>query len=352
LALVLGLAFIVIIQVTAEPVTSLLAGGDADAGHEAEKVTANACLWLRIAALGAPGILLTLAGNGWMRGVQDTRRPLRYVLGANLLSALLAPVLVYPVGMGLAGSAVANVIAQWVCAALFLRALVAERVGWRPQPALLLGQLSMGRDLILRTLSIHICFLSAAAVAARISAAALGGHQIVLQLWMFSSLVLDAVAVAAQSLVGADLGAGRTDIAQLTARRVAITGGVCGALLAVVVAAGSAVIPELFTSDPMVVEQAMVAWPWFVGMLPVAGVVFALDGVLIGAGDVRYMRNITLLSTLGGFLPMVWLAYALQLGLGGIWGGLALFILIRLGAMLARLVSGQWAVPGATRSPR
>ncbi len=91
------------------------------------------------------------------------------------------------------------------------------------------------------------------------------------------------------------------------------------------------------------------AWPWFVVMLPLAGVVFALDGVLIGAGDVRYLRNLTIVAALGGFLPAIWLAYAFDLGLGGIWAGLTLFVVIRLVALLLRLRNGGWAVTGAVR---
>ena len=93
----------------------------------------------------------------------------------------------------------------------------------------------------------------------------------------------------------------------------------------------------------------MVAWPWFVAMQPFAGVVFALDGVLIGAGDVRYLRDLTVVAALGGFLPAIWFAYALDLGLGGIWAGLTLFVLIRLVGVLLRLRSGRWAVVGAVR---
>jgi len=95
----------------------------------------------------------------------------------------------------------------------------------------------------------------------------------------------------------------------------------------------------------------MLAWPWFAAMQPLAGIVFALDGVLIGAGDVRYMRNLTLVATLGGFLPAIWLAYLLDLGLGGIWAGLTLFIVIRLVALLGRMRTGRWAVTGAQLAP-
>ena len=340
LAVWFGFGFVLLAQVFAGPVAEVLAGGKGDVAAAAE-------LWLRIAALGAPGILLTLAGNGWMRGVHDAARPLRYVLAANLLSAVLCPLLVYPASLGLAGSAIANVAAQAVSAGLFLRALRAERAPLRPDRRILAGQLGMGRDLVLRTVSFQVCFLSAAAVAARFGAAPLGAHHIALQLWFFCSLLLDAVAIAAQSLVGADLGAGRVAAARHTARRVALIGGVCGLLLGGAIGAAYDLLPRAFTGDADVLRQAAIAWPWFAGMLPLAGIVFALDGVLIGAGDVRYLRNLTIVSALGAFLPAIWLAYGLDLGIAGIWAGLTLFVAVRLAAMLARLWSGRWAVPGA-----
>jgi putative MATE family efflux protein len=343
LALGFGLAFALVAQVAAGPVARLLTGG----GPDSFDVAAGAETWLRIASLGAPGILLTLAGNGWLRGVQDGVRPMRYVVVANLLSVVLCPLLVYPAGLGLAGSAVANVVAQLVSAGLFARALAAERVPLRPRPAVLSAQLRVGRDLVIRTIGFQACFISAAAVAARFGPAVLGAHQIALQLWFFFALLLDALAIAAQSLVGADLGAGRIRAARATAWRVAGLGGVAGLLLGGGIGAGVYGLPRLFTDDGEVLRQAALAWPWFAGMMPLAGVVFALDGVLIGAGDVRFLRNLTLVGTLGVFLPAIWLAYWLDLGLGGIWAGLTVFIVVRLAAMLVRTTRGRWAVAGA-----
>jgi len=340
LALGVGVLLALLAQVGAGPLTAALAS---------DLATAEAAAgWLRIAACGAPGLLLAAAGNGWMRGVQDTRRPLLFVLGANVASAVLCPLLVYPAGLGLTGSAVANVVAQTTSGALFLLALVRETRALRPHPSIIAGQLVMGRDLLIRGAAFQACWLSATAVAARFGVAALGAHQIALQLWFFSALALDAVAIAAQSLVGAALGAGEESQARNVARQATLVGGVAGVGFALLAAAGAGVVPGWFTGDAAVHEQAAIVWPWFVGMLPFAGVVYALDGVMIGAGDVGYLRNLTLVAALAGFLPSIWLAYALDLGLGGVWAGLALFTLVRLGMLLWRWRSARWAVLGAT----
>ncbi|MFI1197526.1 MATE family efflux transporter [Micromonospora sp. NPDC020750] len=341
LALGVGVLVALVMQFGAGPLVEALAGPG--------EVADAAGRWLRVAALGAPGLLLAAAGNGWLRGVQDTRRPLWFVLGPNLLSALLCPLLVYPVGWGLTGSAVANVVAQTISGGLFAAALVNERVALRPRPGVIRQQLVLSRDLLVRGVAFQASFLSATAVAARFGAAAVGAHQIAVQLWFFTALVLDALAIAAQALIGAALGAGDDAGARALARRVALLGAGCGVAFAVLIAVGSGVVPGLFSSDEQVRDQAMVAWPWLVALQPVGGVVFALDGVLIGAGDVRYLRNLTIVAAFGGFLPAIWLAYAFDLGLGGIWAGLFLFVLLRLAALLLRLRSGGWAVVGAVR---
>ena len=172
LALALGGLVVVVVQAAAVPLVSAIAGS-AD--------IANAALpWLRIAIWGAPAILVSLAGNGWLRGVQDTVRPLRYVVAGFGLSALLCPLLVYGwLGLPrlqLAGSAVANLAGQWLAALLFGRALLAERVPLRLDRTVLRTQVVLGRDLLVRTLAFQACFVSAAAVAARFGAAALGAH--------------------------------------------------------------------------------------------------------------------------------------------------------------------------------
>ncbi len=339
LAAGIGVAMAAVGEALAGPLTMLLAGGANPTQHAAEA-------WFRIAVLGMPGVLLVLAGNGWMRGVQRTREPVVIVLVANALSAIASPLLVYPAGLGLSGSAVANVAAQAVGAGLFLRALPRAAVPLRPVWHLMRAQLVVGRDLVLRSAAFQVAFLTAAAVASRIGTAQIAAHQVGLQLWEFTALLLDSFAIAAQSLVGAALGASDGDAARAMAWQVARWGLYAGLAFAAVFAAGWFAIPRLFTSAPDVLTQTHVLWPWFIAMLPAAGVVFALDGVLIGAGDVGFLRTITIIAAVGAFTPLSIAALVWHWGLGGVWSGLAAFVAVRLVGMLVRTRGSKWVVTG------
>lgn len=343
LALGLGALVVGVVQAAAVPLVSVVAGGTSGGG---EAIGGAALPWLRIAILAAPAILVSLAGNGWMRGVQDTIRPLRYVVAGFGLSALLCPLLVYGwLGLprlGLAGSAVANVAGQWLAAVLFGRALLAERAPLRLDRTVLRAQVVMGRDLVVRTWAFQACFVSAGAVAARFGASALAAHQVVLQLWEFLALVLDSLAIAAQALVGAALGAGDAAYARSVAWRVTVFSTAAAGLLAVVFAIGFSTLPELFTGDRSVLAAIRVPWWFLVGQLPFAGIVFALDGVLLGAGDAAFMRTATVISALVGFLPLVWLSLVFGWGLAGIWSGLTTFVVLRLVFVGWRAISGRW----------
>jgi putative MATE family efflux protein len=341
--LALGLGFVVLLffQLFAGPLTRMLAGGPGPVAEAGEQ-------WLRVASLGAPLLLVSLAGNGWLRGVQELRRPVRYVLAGSLLSLVLCPLLVHPVGLGLVGSAIANVAGQALAAALFVRALVREGGGWRPRPAAIVSQLVIGRDLLLRAAVLQLSFLVAAGVAARAGTAQLAAHQIALQLFFFLALVLDAYAIAAQTLVGHALGAGRPAEARATASRVSLWGLGTGVLVAAALLALRDVLLPLFTDDPAVLAQAEIVWWFLAGMQPLAGVVFALDGVLMGAGDVGYLRTLTIGSAVVGFLPLSVLAGPLGWGLAGVWTGLCLFITLRLVGVLVRVAGEKWLTAPAT----
>jgi putative MATE family efflux protein len=195
-------------------------------------------------------------------------------------------------------------------------------------------------------MAFQACFISAGAVAARFGAAAVAAHQVVLQLWSFLALVLDSLAIAAQSLVGAALGAGELAHAKSVAWRVTVFSTAAGAALSLAFALGASVVPGLFTDDRSVLDQIGVPWWFLVAQLPVAGIVFALDGVLLGAGDATFMRTATLVSALVGFLPLIWLSLAFGWGLVGIWSGLSTFMVLRLVFVGWRAFSGRWLVPG------
>ncbi|SDD00707.1 MATE family efflux transporter [Rhodococcus tukisamuensis] len=343
LAVGIGLAVVAAVYAVGGPVTSAIAGGG--------DIAAEALSWLRIAVFGAPLILVAMAGNGWMRGVQNTLRPLRFVLAGLGLSAILCPVLVHGL-LGaprweLAGSAVANVAGQTVTAACFVAALLRERVPMRPHASVMRAQVVLGRDLILRSLAFQACFLSAAAVAARFGAAAVAAHQVVLQLWNLVALTLDSLAIAAQTLVGAALGAGNAATARELAGRLTRWSTVFALALAGVFVLARSAVPGLFTDDPAVLDQIGTIWWIFAAMIPVAGVVFALDGVLLGAGDAAFLRNATLGCALVGFLPPIWLSLEYDWGLTGIWAGLTVFMVLRMLAVVWRTASGHWTVTGA-----
>lgn len=308
-----------------------------------ETIAAESSKWLRIEAFGVPLALLTMAGNGWLRGIRNTRAPLYFTLAGVIPGAILIPILVAQ--FGLIGSAFANIVGLSITAACFLVMLLRSHQGsWRPDIRIIRRQMVLGRDLILRSMSFQVAFLSAAAVAARFGAGSLAAHQILLQLWNFITLVLDSLAIAAQTLTGAALGAGTVATARGVATQVIRYSVMFAAMLALVFALGAGVIPRIFTTDQAVLEAISGPWWLLVIMIILGGVVFALDGVLLGAADAAFLRNATIASVLLGFVPGVWISYLLDGGLTGVWGGLLAFITIRLLAVVWRFQSMRWAV--------
>ncbi|MET0197865.1 MAG: MATE family efflux transporter [Rhodococcus fascians] len=343
LALILGTVIVGVMQMLCVPILTVIGGGG--------DITAQAVQWFRVAVLGVPFILVSLAGNGWMRGVQNTVRPLRFVLVGLGLSAVLCPLLVHGLAgfpdLGLVGSAVANVVGQAVSGAFFVAAVVRSGVPLRPSWSIMRAQLVLGRDLVLRSLAFQACFLSAAAVASRFGAASVAANQVVLHMWNLVSLTLDSLAIAAQTLVGAALGRGDVRGATRLGWRLTVWSTIFAAVLAAVFAVGRPVIPALFTTDGSVVAEMHSIWWIFVVIVPIAGVVFALDGVLLGAGDAAFLRTATLACALIGFLPAIWMALAFDWGLRGIWFGLGVFVTLRMIAVVVRTLSGKWALVGA-----
>ena len=321
------------------PAISLALSGDAE-------VAAEATSWLKVTSLSVIPALFIMAGNGWLRGLSNTRLPLYFTLAGVIPMAVTVPLAVRR--WGLVGSAIANVAGELIIAACFLGALVfhwrkfGDHRSMRPNRRVIRTQLVMGRDLIARSLSFQAAFLSAAAVAGRIGAPALAAHQILLQLWNLVSLLLDSVAIAAQALVGAALGAGSARAARSVARQVLKFSLGASVLLAVIFGLGARAVPQLFTADAPVLDQIGGPWWVFVSIIVVGGAVFALDGVLLGAADVAFLRNASIAAAVIGFIPLVWLGLAFDVGLIGVWAGLAAFMLIRFGAVLWRYRGDAW----------
>jgi putative MATE family efflux protein len=341
LALVIGTVLALSSELLANPFVHLLAGSDPAVG-------ADAVHWLRIGLIGLPGVLLVLAGNGWMRGVQQTREPIKIVLLANVISAALCPLLVYTAGLGLRGSAIANLTGQTVGGVLFLRAL---RGPLHPNWPVIRRQLTVGRDLVIRSIGFQVAFLTAAGVAARIGTPQIAAHQIGLQLWDFTALLLDSLAIAAQSVVGAALGGNDPTTARHTAWRVAKLGAAAGLAFTALYAAGWWLIPQAFTSSPATQHQMHLLWPWFLALWIPAGIVFALDGVLIGAGDISFLAALTIIGAVGAFAPIDLAALHWHWGIGGIWAGLLAFILVRLLGTLARTRGTHWTTDRTRAAP-
>ena len=310
-----------------------------------------ASTYMAISAVAIPAVLVALVGNGYLRGVADTRTPLVVTVVANVLNLVLEIVLVYGFDLGVAGSAWGTVVAQLVAAAWFLvlvgRRVVALEAGLAPVRAELGRLLVAGRHLLVRTAALLTTLALSTATAARVGAATLAGHQIALQVHSFLALVLDSLAIPGQILVGTLLGAGHAAEALTSARRLLRLGTAAGVVLGVGVMATSPLLPHAFTEDPAVVERASTAL-LVAGVIQVpAAVAFVLDGVLIGSSDFRFLQW-TMLAGLAVYLPF---AVAVlrwhHLGLAAIWCGLLAWMVSRAWATGARYRSRSWTSPAS-----
>jgi Na+-driven multidrug efflux pump len=201
---------------------------------------------------------------------------------------------------------------------------------------------SIGAQLVVRTAALLACFVLATAVCAHIGAATLAAHQIAFQLFGFLALVLDAIAIAGQVIVGRALGAGDADEAFAASRRMIEWSLAAGLVIGGVFLALTDVIPRVFTDDPNVIDQAHELWPLFCAMWPVAAVVFALDGILIGAGDTAYLAG-AMVVAFAGFAPLVLTADTVA----AVWIAIDVLMLLRLATLGGRFARRRWALVGA-----
>ena len=340
-AATLGLVLLAVGIGLASPAVSIMGARGAVRGY--------ALTYLRISALGAPAVLAALAGMGFVRGLQDTRTGFVVAGIANVFNLALELVLIYGFGWGIAGSAWATVIAQYGAAAVFVgiivRAARTEHVSLEPDRAGLRHLFDIGWPLVLRTATLLAALSGATAVAARFGTVPLAAHQIAFQVWSFLALTMDAIAIAAQAMIGHMLGAGRPEDARAASRRMLTWGVVVGVGLAVVLVASSWGLAPLFTNDSSVRALA-VRLLWIVAaMQPLNAVVFVLDGVLIGAADVAYLAAAMGAAAVFVFLPAAAIVLRARAGVLWLWAAIVLLMLGRCAGVGARFAGKRWMQP-------
>ncbi|WP_069171599.1 MATE family efflux transporter [Streptomyces griseus] len=344
LALLLGAAVVAVTLPSAPWLVQAFGASDTAAPY--------ATTYLRISSLGIPAMLVVLAATGVLRGLQDTKTPLYVAIGGFTANAVLNVGLVYGAGLGIAGSAWGTVIAQAGMALVYLVVVVrgARRHGasLRPDSAGIRASAQAGVPLLVRTLSLRAVLMIATAVAARLGDTEIAAHQIVLSLWSLTAFALDAIAIAGQAIIGRYLGANDAKGAREACRRMVQWGIASGVVLGVLIVLARPLFVPIFTDDSNVRDTLLPALLVVALSQPVAGVVFVLDGVLMGAGDGRYLAGAMLL-TLAVFAPVALLIPSFGGGLTALWWAMALMMTVRLGTLWLRTRSGRWIITGATR---
>src|SRR4051795_287001 len=287
-----------------------------------------------------------LRGQGYLRGVSNLRRPLVIVAVANAVNVVLELLFVYVFHWGVAGSAAGTAAAQAGMGIAFAVELLRPHAdSRRPSAREMQPMVRVGRQIFVRTVALYATFLVAASICARIGDAQIGAHQIAFELFVFLALLLDAVAIAGQVIVGRLLGAGDAEGAYGAAERMIGWGVVVGGVFAVVLFPLLHVVPRAFTSDPATLHEAAALWPYFALMQPLGGAVFALDGILIGASDTQYLMW-SMVAAAAAFLVLAVFAFRAGWGIVGVWIALDVLIAMRLALLGVRFRSRRWAVVG------
>lgn len=347
LALLLGIVLAVAGFVGADPLIGLM-------GAEGE-VRAFAVDYLRWSMPGLVAMLLIFAGTGVLRGLQDTRTPLVVATAGFGLNIVLNLWLVYGLGWSVAGSAVGTSVAQWAMAAVYLVMVrhnaVSNNVSLLPSWRGIRSMTRVGSWLMLRTLSLRAAILATVLVVTAQGAVNLAAHQLAMAIFSFLAFALDALAIAAQALIGKELGASNAAKARELTGTMIRWGAGFGVVTGALLAAAAPWAGALFTSDQQVQSVLAVAlWILAAGQ-PVAGYVFVLDGVLIGAGDARYLAVAGLVN-LAVYLPLLaavaWSGAAGAGGLGWLWAAFAVgYMAARAVTLGLRARSDRWIVLGS-----
>ncbi|MDO5697314.1 MAG: MATE family efflux transporter [Dermatophilus congolensis] len=351
LAILLGIVTGIGIAAAADPLIAAFGASPA--------ATAQGVIYLRISAAGIPAMLIVLALTGLLRGMQDTRTPLissTLAFGGNIVLNVL---FVYGMGMGIGGAALGTVIAQTGLAlglgTVVLRNARKAHASLRPAPAGILSAAIAGAPLLVRTLALRATLLLTTWVAARLGDVPVAAYQVSMTIWTFLAFALDALAIAGQALVGQALGSGdRTATRALTRLLTRWSLGL-GIITGLITAAVAPFVPALFTSDPAV-RAALTAGLLVIALAqPVAAYAFLLDGVLIGAGDGRWLAA-TQVGLFVAYLPVALIVYTSRsqlqewgapAALAALWVGFALFMSARALMLGIRARGDAWMVTGA-----
>jgi putative MATE family efflux protein len=338
LSALLGIPMAAVVAVLARPVCVAL-GGHGD-------VLRYGALYLRIATLGLPFVFVALAGHGVLRAVERLGRPLVIAAIANAVNLVLEIVAVYVLHWGIAGSAWSTVVVQIAAAAFYVRAMaphLAAARSWGPSRVELGHFLRAGRNLAIRAAAMLAAFVGGTALAARVDTPTLAAHQIGAQAFSFLALGLDALAIPAQTFVAQSLGAGNVPRAFDVGRRVMRLSVLAGTAIGAALLALAWPLPHLFTGDAAVAHRATGALVVLAVVQPIAGIAFGLDGVLIGAGDYRFLGRAAI-GNLLAFLPAAAVVVAYPaVGIVGVWLALAAWLTSRALVNLARFRQGGWS---------
>lgn len=316
-------------------------------------VVEEAVTYLRISSLGLPAMLIVIAATGLFRGLQDTRTPLVIAVAGFGANAALNAVLIYGVGWGIAGSATGTVLAQagMAIACVAIASRTARRLGAPLRPGLqgVTSSAASGGWLLLRTVSLRIALLATTVVATSAGTTTLAATQVLLTLYFAVALALDAFAIAGQALVGHGLGASEVDRVRATLRRLLFWGLVTSVALGAVLTAVSPVLGGVFTADAAVLAAIPPGLLVLALSLPIGAVVFVLDGILIGAGDARYLAWTGILN-LVVYLPLLWWASTAPDGAAAVTAIQAAFCIGYLAArgvtLALRARGSAWLVTG------
>ncbi|MEV0659933.1 MATE family efflux transporter [Actinomadura luteofluorescens] len=326
--------------------------GIVDAFGASPGVAPYAETYLRVSLFGIPSMLVVLAGTGVLRGLQDTRTPLLVSIGGFSLNLLLNVVFVIVLDWGIAGSAWGTVLAQTGSAAVYVAVVLraARRHGAlvRPDWDGLRTSATAGFGLLIRTAALRVVLIVGTSIAARMGDPEIAAYQVGFQVWTLLAFALDAIAIAGQAITGRYLGASDITATRAVTRRMVWWGVGCGVVFGLAVLVVRPWLPALFTSDGDVRDLLLASLLLVAVLQPIAGVVFVLDGILIGAGDGAYLAVTTLVAT-AVFLPAALLVHRTDAGLAGLWGAIGLWMLTRMITLSLRARGDRWMVTGAVR---